>query len=491
MKNYRLSVLLIAILLCLSGLIVALPAEGSHGGNANVTTNTSGATATTKIATTPKSTVSQSKVNTTVTTTTDAVSDVSSTVDDANESGWSPSTIDPEATTPKTNGTLDTTSVGDTSRETDVSSTTDTVDPSKNVDEIEATSDAANDRPTSTGNSSEKTKTNSLPTNAARGNVGEISNTVIKNVGPTADTANANRQSGLDIASDATAGVIKENLNASPHVTKTDENGIGTVKKTTPMGRPFKPVATPSLSVVQSETVEMNTAPNTTPQLSDTASGGEANADRSTRTVEANDPETHPSESSPTIPAHPTKTAELIGVTVTAGVVLHRPEIGTLATHANTVGVFSKPKLGDRVWWPFMPLRYSKYDDSDPLEQEVRAELHDHIERAPGTYLSQLDDRMDVSLSTIRHHLRILEDEKIVTNAKIRIACFGGGDRTVGLGVLGNLEAVFVVVDRETTFEETLAVWRSVDAVQVGLFVGGIGSGLETHAEFDEVRTGD
>ena len=74
---------------------------------------------------------------------------------------------------------------------------------------------------------------------------------------------------------------------------------------------------------------------------------------------------------------------------------------------------------------------------------------------------------------------------------EVRIARFGGGDRAVGVGVLGNLEALLVVVDRAAAFEESLAVRRGVDAVQVGRLAGGLGSGLKAHAEFDEVRAGD
>jgi hypothetical protein len=74
---------------------------------------------------------------------------------------------------------------------------------------------------------------------------------------------------------------------------------------------------------------------------------------------------------------------------------------------------------------------------------------------------------------------------------KVRVARFGSGDRTIGVGVVGNLEALFTVVNRKATFEETLAVRRGVDAVQVGRLAGGLGSGLKAHAEFDEVRTGD
>lgn len=74
---------------------------------------------------------------------------------------------------------------------------------------------------------------------------------------------------------------------------------------------------------------------------------------------------------------------------------------------------------------------------------------------------------------------------------EVWIARFGGGDRAVGVGVLGNLEALLVVVDRETAFEELLAVRRGVNAVQVGRLAGSLGSGLKAHAEFDEVCAGD
>ncbi len=74
---------------------------------------------------------------------------------------------------------------------------------------------------------------------------------------------------------------------------------------------------------------------------------------------------------------------------------------------------------------------------------------------------------------------------------EVRVARFGGDDRAVGVGILGNLESVLVVVDREATFEKSLAVWRRVDAVEEGLLAGGLGSGLKAHAEFDEVRAGD
>ncbi len=74
---------------------------------------------------------------------------------------------------------------------------------------------------------------------------------------------------------------------------------------------------------------------------------------------------------------------------------------------------------------------------------------------------------------------------------QVWVARFGCRDRAVGVGILGNLEALLAVVDRAAAFEELLAVCCGVDAVEVGLFAGGLGSGLKAHAEFDEVRAGD
>ena len=74
---------------------------------------------------------------------------------------------------------------------------------------------------------------------------------------------------------------------------------------------------------------------------------------------------------------------------------------------------------------------------------------------------------------------------------ELGVARFGGGDRAVGVGVVGNLEALLVVVDRAAPFEEPLAVRCGVDTVQGGFLVGGLGSGFKAHAEFDEIRASD
>jgi len=67
-----------------------------------------------------------------------------------------------------------------------------------------------------------------------------------------------------------------------------------------------------------------------------------------------------------------------------------------------------------------VPLRYSRYDDSDPLAHETRAAVLEAIDDAPGVYLTELGEQTDVTLSTLRHHVRVLEDENLVASAHIR-----------------------------------------------------------------------
>lgn len=65
-------------------------------------------------------------------------------------------------------------------------------------------------------------------------------------------------------------------------------------------------------------------------------------------------------------------------------------------------------------------LRYSRYDDSDPLEHEGRKTVFDAIEDTPGLYLSAMSSHTDHSLSTLRHHLQVLEREQLIMSVKVR-----------------------------------------------------------------------
>jgi predicted transcriptional regulator len=64
--------------------------------------------------------------------------------------------------------------------------------------------------------------------------------------------------------------------------------------------------------------------------------------------------------------------------------------------------------------------RFGRHDGSDPLEHETRERIHDRITDSPGVSLSALADELDTPLSTVRHHLRVLERERLVTSRKLR-----------------------------------------------------------------------
>ncbi|MCT9095480.1 metalloregulator ArsR/SmtB family transcription factor [Haloarchaeobius sp. HME9146] len=64
-------------------------------------------------------------------------------------------------------------------------------------------------------------------------------------------------------------------------------------------------------------------------------------------------------------------------------------------------------------------LRYSRYDGSDPLAHDDRETIHQVVTDAPGVYLSAISEASGVPLSTVRHHVRVLEEEDLVTSVKI------------------------------------------------------------------------
>lgn len=65
-----------------------------------------------------------------------------------------------------------------------------------------------------------------------------------------------------------------------------------------------------------------------------------------------------------------------------------------------------------------VPLRYSRYDNSDPLEHDARRALYEVVESSPGVYLTDLAEQADVPVSTARHHVRVLSDERLVRTEK-------------------------------------------------------------------------
>lgn len=61
---------------------------------------------------------------------------------------------------------------------------------------------------------------------------------------------------------------------------------------------------------------------------------------------------------------------------------------------------------------------YSRLAD-DPLSHPLRTELYEAIARTPGAYPSALTARLDTPRSTLRYHLRVLEDAGLVSAAAV------------------------------------------------------------------------
>lgn len=94
----------------------------------------------------------------------------------------------------------------------------------------------------------------------------------------------------------------------------------------------------------------------------------------------------------------------------------------TLATilNAGLAPVAAQTSAFERLPRIFAPLRYSRYDDSDPLDHEPRARVFEVIEETPGAYLSEVAENAGLPLSTARHHVRVLEREDLISGAKVR-----------------------------------------------------------------------
>lgn len=63
---------------------------------------------------------------------------------------------------------------------------------------------------------------------------------------------------------------------------------------------------------------------------------------------------------------------------------------------------------------------YSRYDFSDPLENENRASVLETVEASPGINLTSLVEETGLTESTVRYHVRVLEHEGLLDGAKVR-----------------------------------------------------------------------
>lgn len=115
----------------------------------------------------------------------------------------------------------------------------------------------------------------------------------------------------------------------------------------------------------------------------------------------------------------------LLTITASAMTLTGSPGIATVSASVSSPSgraAFRALRAGLHEPWKYAAsvLRYSPYDESDPLEHEHRRTVYQAITENPGVYLSELGESSDISLSTVRHHLQVLERENLIKSEKIR-----------------------------------------------------------------------
>lgn len=55
---------------------------------------------------------------------------------------------------------------------------------------------------------------------------------------------------------------------------------------------------------------------------------------------------------------------------------------------------------------------------SDPLDQDVRRGVYDHVKEYPGLHLSQIARGVDLTTNHVKYHLRVLEKNDLVTSIR-------------------------------------------------------------------------
>lgn len=95
-------------------------------------------------------------------------------------------------------------------------------------------------------------------------------------------------------------------------------------------------------------------------------------------------------------------------------------------------------------WSPAVALAaYSRYDEWDAFENDNRRAVFAAVTSAPGTYVAEIAARLDLTASTFRYHLRVLEGEGLLRTehvpGKRRVLSPQTGD--IGLAAALNDEA--------------------------------------------------
>jgi DNA-binding transcriptional ArsR family regulator len=108
------------------------------------------------------------------------------------------------------------------------------------------------------------------------------------------------------------------------------------------------------------------------------------------------------------------------GIAVRQGSMAGGAGVGTTALRTATASAAAGDGPLGRLVRMLAPFRYSRYDDSDPLELDARRDVYEAISDQPGEPITAISDRADVNLSTARHHVKVLRDEGLVATARVR-----------------------------------------------------------------------
>ena len=106
------------------------------------------------------------------------------------------------------------------------------------------------------------------------------------------------------------------------------------------------------------------------------------------------------------------------GIAVRQGSALGGTGTGTTALRAAAARAGEGPL--SRLARMLSVFRYSRYDDSDPLELDARRDVYEAISDQPGDPITAVSDRAEINLSTARHHVKVLRDEGLVATARVR-----------------------------------------------------------------------
>lgn len=119
-------------------------------------------------------------------------------------------------------------------------------------------------------------------------------------------------------------------------------------------------------------------------------------------------------------------------------------------------------------------LRYSSRDGSDPLEHETRTEIDEIVTDTPGISLSDLADRIETPLSTVRYHVKVLERERYLASRK-----YQGHRRLYPMGAATENEELAAAMDNESTATIIESLARQGQAT-VGDIVDDVGTTYAT-----------